>query len=533
MAKTGSARAESAAARRPANPWQWIARLRFETRLLVLIGALAVGLRVWPLGGGATDYDEGVYWQSLRALAAGHPLFTSLFSSQPPGFLEGLFPFYLLFGQSLVAARLGVALYSLAGVAAIYLIGRAIAGRWMGIAACALLALDPLYVRESRTLQAEAPAVALQLVCVALAVLAAREPRDRRRRLLAFAAGVALALGVLVKLFDVVAAIPAVLYLAAPLYPAFREATTGRLRRPGAVALRSGLRLASENIALLAAGALLAGVLLLVPYLAHWSAFYDQVVAFHLAAAQAVNRGLRANLKLVLGAGEEYPLALVALAALGLALLRRDWRVIPPALWLAASLALLLDQQPLFPHHLVLLAPGLALLAALALPLAFPRLDAHPALAPRSLNGLAPIVGALLAVVLLLSLALSAVDDQAAAQPPDTAATRAALALQRLTLPADLVASDDQYVAALAGRDVPPELVDTSEVRIASGYLTASQIEAILTRDNVRVVLFESGRFREIPGFAAWVRANYGEVLDLGGGHALYLKTPPQPVTRA
>src|SRR5262249_57121318 len=104
----------------------WLARVPPHLRALVAIGVVALLLRLWPIAGLSTDYDEGVYWQSLRAMAGGAPLYTAVFSSQPPFFLLGLYPFYLLFGQTLTAARLAVALYSLAGIAALYLAARSL-----------------------------------------------------------------------------------------------------------------------------------------------------------------------------------------------------------------------------------------------------------------------------------------------------------------------------------------------------------------------------------------------------------------------
>ena len=112
--------------------------------MLVGICLLALALRFWPLGGFSTEYDEGVYWQSLRALADGHALFNSVFSSQPPFFLLSLYPLYVLFGQTLAAARLAIVIFSLAGIVAIYFAGAAIGGRWAGLAASLLLALDLL-----------------------------------------------------------------------------------------------------------------------------------------------------------------------------------------------------------------------------------------------------------------------------------------------------------------------------------------------------------------------------------------------------
>src|SRR5262252_9827034 len=60
---------------------------------------LALLLPLQTLHGQQPDYDTGVYWQSLRAMAAGHSLFGSVFSSQPPLFLLSVYPFYMIFGQ--------------------------------------------------------------------------------------------------------------------------------------------------------------------------------------------------------------------------------------------------------------------------------------------------------------------------------------------------------------------------------------------------------------------------------------------------
>jgi hypothetical protein len=66
------------------------------------------------------EYDEGVYLLSARSLLAGHPLFTSVFSSQPPAFLETLAAAMRLAGDRLETARmliLGFSLLSLAAIA--------------------------------------------------------------------------------------------------------------------------------------------------------------------------------------------------------------------------------------------------------------------------------------------------------------------------------------------------------------------------------------------------------------------------------
>jgi 4-amino-4-deoxy-L-arabinose transferase-like glycosyltransferase len=508
---------------------RWMA-LPGEAKLFVVTLALAALLRLWPLGGLSTDYDEGVYWQSLRALAQGHALFAQTFSSQPPAFLLSIFPIYLLFGQSLVAARLSVALFSLAGLVGIYFAGKGIGGRWAGGIACVLLAVDPLYLIESRTLQAEVPALAFALTCVALAVAASKR-QGRERLWLAAASGVALGLGVMTKLFDVVALVPALLYLAAPIGAAI--AAEGQPPRPPTRAeLVDGVRASVLPMALFAAGALLTCALVLLPFAAHWGALYDQVVRFHLAAGHAVNRGLGYNVRLIAGRIEEYPLALAALVPLALALWQRRWRVVPPALWLLASLLVLLDQQPLFDHHLALLAPPLALTAGVGLSVlvddAMWQRMTRGVFAARA--GLNELLALLLVVVMLCGLGFGTIDAHDASKPLPTNEQRLVLALERLTPPGDVVVTDDQYAAALADRDVPPQLVDTSQVRIESRHLTAAQLERIITASDARVILFASGRFDLVPGFASWVRAHFTLEADFGNGQALYMAQPSVPV---
>src|SRR5437660_431170 len=127
---------------------------------LLLVLAAALALRAPLLGGGQIDYDEGVYWQWLRALAAGKALFTSVYSSQPPAFLVLLLPGHLVSGGGIVADRLTVLVLALAGIAAAGRTAGLLAGRWAGLLAAAVLAADPLFFRQSVTLQADGPSVA-------------------------------------------------------------------------------------------------------------------------------------------------------------------------------------------------------------------------------------------------------------------------------------------------------------------------------------------------------------------------------------
>ena len=490
-----------------------------DSRLAALLVLLALALTLWPLNGVERDYDEGVYWQSLRAMASGHPLFTSVFSSQPPFFLLSIYPFYMLFGQSIAAARLGIAIFAVAGVIAMYWLGQQLGGHWVGLAAAALLTIDPLFIHEARTLQAEAPALTLEILCVALAIAAARRS-GRTQALLALASGIVLALGTLIKLLDVVAVVPIMLYLAMPIFAAFDNGAGG-VRRPEASALRPALRATLAPLGWVIAGGMIGCVAVLAPFAGSFGSLWNQVVQFHLVAARVEPASFLHNARII--AGGMKTLGIPALLALGLALWRRAWRMVPPLLWLVASGLLLVRQTPLFDHHIVLVIPCLALIAALGLTML-----PQPRAARSEQSGRALTFGfsVVLLIVFLVGATLGVRSARSDARGPSADTAQMVGAISAFTTPGEPIVTDDQYLAALANRSTPPSLVDTSFVRISTKYLTATQLEAILSRPDTRFVVLASGRLQSVPGFMPWLTTNYRKLVDLGNGRAIYERMP-------
>jgi 4-amino-4-deoxy-L-arabinose transferase-like glycosyltransferase len=479
------------------------------------LGAIMLAAAVWmaiSLPRYSTEYDEGVYWQSLRAMAQGHPLYSSVFGSQPPGFLLGVYPGYLLFGQSIVAGRITIALYALAGIVAIYVIGRELGGRWVGVLAAGLLALNPRYLQESTTLQAEIPSLTLSLVGIALVAAVMRGTLSQAWRLLMIAgAGVALGVAIMMKLLAVVALVPAFLLLAMPFMVELREQRASRQVLIGIL----------RDIGLLVAGLLLACVITLISFLPQWGALYEQVIGFHLVARGTSGGGPLANLLLL-------PDITWIVAALGLsvALWRRMWAALIVLAWLLAGVLVLVLQRPLFDPHVLILAPPLALLAALGGVAAIEWARSNwNVRAKESLLMAGTLIA--LGATLLAGLWLDA--RQIRADMIYDGGTRAQMvqALRDHATPPGIVVTDDQYVAAQAGRDTPPELVDTSLVRIATGSLTTDEVERIIRRDNVRVVLFATDRLDRLPGLRAWVEANFHSVRSFGAGETLYIRNAP------
>ncbi len=460
----------------------------------------------------STEYDEGVYWQSLRAMAEGHPLYSLVFGSQPPGFLLGVYPGYLLLGQSIAAGRVVIGLYALVSIVAIYVIGRTLGGRWVGVLAAVLLALNPRYLQESTTLQAEIPSLTLSLVGIALVAVIMRGTLSQSWRLLLIAtAGVALGLAIMMKLLAVVALVPAILLIVMPLIAEMRE------RRDS----RQAILNATRDIGLLLGGLLLACIVILMPFAPQWSALYDQVIGFHLVARGTSGGGPVANLLLL-------PDITWVVAALGLAvaLWQRMWAALPLLAWLLASVLVLVVQRPLFDPHALILAPPLALLAALgsvaAIELARSMWNIR---AKESLLVAGTLVA--LGVTLLAGLWLDARQIRADSAYDGGRRAQMIQALQDHAIPSGPVVTDDQYVAALAGRDTPPELVDTSLVRISTGSLTTAEVERIIRRDDVRVVLLATDRLDRLPGLRAWIEANFQPVKSFGAGETLYIRNAP------
>lgn len=449
----------------------------------VAVLAVAVVLRLPILTGGQIDYDEGVYWQSLRSLAAGHRLFSEIYSSQPPAFLLLILPFYSLLGQGVVAARMGVLVFSLVGLLAAYRIGSLLADRRVGLLAMAVLAADPISLRESVSLQADGPAVALALLSLALALEARARPRGTA--VLAFGAGGSLALGVLVK----------------PLAAAAGPALLLALMLPAAPD-----RQRLQSLASAVAGGIGAAAAVLLPLRADWGPMWQQAVGFHLAA-----RGISVPVGGldIYTVQTELPLLVLGLAGLIVCFRQTPRMATVVGIWAAGSTLMLLVQRPLWPHHLTALAGPAALLAG-----ALARL---PAL--RSLH--ARLVAVPAALLLALSAGAAALVHHD--QMSDESLRPAVAGLQAVTKPSEYVVTDDQYMAALAGRSTPPQLVDTSLVRVASGDLNTRSIEVIAERTGTHAFLFSTGRLLQLSDLNSWVQARYPRRLQLDSRRVLYL----------
>lgn len=510
---------------------------------VILVVALVMRLYSLEVPFDRDSYDEGVYWQSLRAMSAGGVLYQDVFYSQPPFFLPAIYPFYLLFGQTLWAARMGIVIYSLLGFFGAFLLGKALAGRRGALMASFLLLIDPLYLFESQTLQAEMPAISLSLIAVGLAFLWWQQPTGWRGLCLAFLTTCCLTLSVAAKLLTVPAIIPIALLAVAHIWRTFRQPGEKRL-------------LANLLPLFVAAGAsILTALAVLLPFIQAFPQMWDTVVTFHHVAAVEHAEQLHSSRTLFKASlkpipGSTTPLGnrtsglfpAVALAGTCIAIWRRDWRVLPLLGWLLATLYLLYRQLPLFPHHIVAITPpAIALVICGFTPVRpaqmIPAWLPNPAWlsklatwfsSPRLRHGLLlALLACILGAAAFNAYSLNryyrltnamVVSDEVQLN------NRIARDLEEVLEPERLVITDALFIAGLADADTPPALVDISSVRISSDYVTTEQLIQEASQPEVQAVLYASNRLHQLPEFYEWVRENCRMVQSYGENMELWVK---------
>lgn len=516
----------------------WLNLLVCITILALFVVGIWMRLHLLDAPFDRDSYDEGVYWQSLRSMSRGALLYQQIFYSQPPFFLLSIYPFYALLGQTLWSARLGIATISLFGFVGALLLGRALAGRLGMLLALLLLVINPLYLAESQILQADAPSTALTLLAVGLAYLWWENPDGMTGYSLATLVAFILALSMLTKLLVIPALAPIGLLVVARFWQIKRQAP--------AKSFLSILPLLFGCIVFI-----LTTILLLLPFIHILPQMWHMVVSFHTDArtnllisstkAESYHLHPQQNVTLI----QNVLISLLGASALYgtiAALIQRNWHVIPLLAWLAATIYVFWQQVPLLSHHMVAVIPPLISLSVMGVAPITPAgkrlkilmgrfLHLFPlklALASKKLAFLKavfkitdPRINLTMVLAIILVLCQFIINFQAICYFYDATYINAhskstqsnmhiAQDLQRVTKQDQLVITDAQFIAAQAGRNTPASLVDTSNVRIFTGYVTTQQLIEAASQPQVQAVLFYSDRLDLMqPSFYNWVQQHF------------------------
>jgi hypothetical protein len=484
------------------------------TGLILLVMILAAPA-YRNLGRYSDFYDGGVYLESTRMLAAGYAPYREVFISQPPAWLKLIQWSFALFGQSMRGAQMltvSTLVLTTLGIGFIVLDR----GFWLGSAlVCIIILLSPLTFFWAREVTGELPSAAFAAVALAMA---GRYASSGRRLWLGFGA-LALAGALSIKLFSLYA-VPPMLLIAAT-----RWDSAGELRQ-------KIWRPATDTLLVL--GIIFAAVLALA------SAYgvrevWTEAVAFHLGSRAGLS--LARNWSLIVATVSGDP-ALLSVLPLALCAALESWIGWAALGWLALTLIGLLNQHPLFTHHVVALVPPLALTAGIGFGALWKlgrRLRIHQA-SVRSddyANDYGRLIGiAVCATSFVLFAAvcrggLAGRIDQRwilAHWHPPTADLDVAAELARITNNSAFVLTDAPGIAFWSARQVPPWLADTSLKRIDNRYLSTADIKNEVERYQVKAVLLWTGRLERLPGLVAWLEQTFPIRRSYGPHGVLYLR---------
>jgi hypothetical protein len=450
-----------------------------------LVAVAALSLRLDELGRPGSNYDEGVYLQSLLLMRHGFRPFVDIVSTQGALHLHLAYLPYSLGDYTLAAARMGAVGASILTLGAAALAAGVVAGRLAAVAAALVVALSPTFLWISREALPEAPAAAFAALAVAAAALATRDARACWPVL----AGACLALACLTK--------PAVAPAAVPVFALTARSVTSRAWLWAALsAVVVGL------VALIVVGGLGA---------------FEQVIGWRVGSRQFdPSLGIVAhNVELLVDKmfRQEQP-ALYALTVLGAVALIARSPLIGLALtgWLAAQLGLLLAYTNLSSHLGALLVPPMAVLAGGAVTTAWTVVARRP---PRVLPALAAlgVVAYVMAIPALLERDERIVEgDVSTARSLSRAERRVVATIAELTPTDGWVLTDAPHLAFHANRRVPPPLVDPSEARISSGVLSEQVALRALHDYDPDLVVFWTGKLARLNGLAVAVQAGHSLV---------------------
>jgi hypothetical protein len=376
----------------------------------------------------------------------------------------------------------------------------------------------PSYLAQSQVLDAEAPATALLFISVGAALIWwERSLKKETGAALAILCGAALSFGILIKLLNVTAFVPILILMGWRIWAA-RHDGSGKTMSVLAPIL-SGFIVA-----------ILAALIAFLPFLDSANTVIDQVVTYHLAARKV----WQTNNPEILRQFFIFNRALSVAAMTGaiFAVVRRDWRVIPMAAWLAATIALLVLHVPLLPRHVIVLIPPLVAIAVLGLG-DLPALEQIRDLMTKRMSWIktsALMMGLMVCAATVQSMRALYTYYQTQSERVESDEVRltaqVAADLQEVTRADQWIITDDQFVAAMADRDTPPSLVDTSSVRILTGYLTTQQLIETASDPRVHVVMFATNRFALDPvaDFHGWVAQHFIAVHLYGPGIELWVR---------
>ena len=456
---------------------------RLPWHLLVPLVFVAVMLLFYPFQSVFEfDSDEGINLMKGMMVLRGYPLYSQIWSDQPPLFTWLLAGAFRLFGMQVNTGRILVLVFSGILVGAAFYFLRVNWGTLHAVIGVGLLCLVPYFLRLSVATMIGLPAISLAML--SLAALAAWH-RSHRTRWLVFSA-VALALSILTKLFT---GILVPVFMAGILLDTYSQVRDLHLWK----ALLQPFIIWSV-VCLGTAGAIIA--IFVGP------ATLSQLVDPHLAAqSSAFFQNFTDRYPLSLRLGEALNLLILAVLGVIFTIRQKNWTSLYLAAWILVCYISLFRQVPLWYHQVLLLTIPAALLAAIGAGEAIR--SGVRAVRERKIEWSAGVLALASLGVFAWVLAgrLPGIYPQFTRQPVfartlDTLDTRDEKLVERIKMYAprtNWIVTDVPMYAFRAGLPVPPGLTVFTNKRIQTGELTEAQVQQVITDYQPALVLL--GRF--------------------------------------
>ena len=455
------------------------------------------------------DLDEGGEAMKALLVARGYPLYSQVWSDQPPVLTYIVAAFVRILGPDVDAGRTIILLFSTALMAASALFLRTQWGVWHAVAGALLIFCLPFYTVLSVSLMFGLPAIAFAM----LSLLALSVWHQQRRNLWLILSSLALVLSVYTKLFT---GFLAPIFVVGILLAGWR-------RRSKPIAWRS---LLSPTIIWSLTFAI---PFIVIALFVVGPANVYQLLGTHLEARQLAAYISQTNAQPISWhLRDAWPVLLLAGLGSLFVILERRWVSFYLIAWIAVAYALLSFQVPVWYHHQLLVTVPAALMAAIAageglrlLPQVF---RSRAFLSMNALFVLSSLAGFITALVVRIPLAL-----------PDfyrplvfvTQAAHAPWAEQMFLTKMSNHAAETRWAvtdlpmyAFRVGLLVPPYLGFITEKRLATGEVTEEQILQIIEEYHPEQVLM--GR-RAYPLLTQYLQVNY-RLLYERGKRDLYLR---------
>jgi hypothetical protein len=483
------------------------------------------------------DLDEGINLVKAQMVLRGYPLYSQVWSDQPPFLTHLLAGFLRFFGMEASVGRLLILLLSSGFLWAYIHYLRIVWGVWHAACGVILLLFVPRFTELSVSVMVGLPAI----IFAAFSMLALTYWHLRGKIIWLILAALFLALSVLTKGFT---AFLAPIFFLGIVYGEYAHASENKfvaLREPRKKdvipSLHSGQALSEakdldssvaplpqndrskKDARILLRTGLIWGIVwalaIALPVLILVRpANFDQLLGAHLeAAVKAVYRndpqyGLSAQLV------DARPLLLLALLGIAAAVISRRWLALYPAAWMVAAYLLLWRHVPVWSHQQLLITLPAALMASGAAGDALTRLAkiirSRVRFAPRDLLHLASLG----VFVYLLAVRVPPVAQQFNHAPilaaprykPTTTEAKFMKTVLQYAPQTRWIVTDIPMYAFYADLPVPPDLVVFSSKRLETGNLTEEEIIQTIQEVGAEQVLL--GRY-ELPKVREYLKQNY------------------------